>query len=119
MIEILPQSTQSCLVVRLSGKISGQEYQQFLQAIQERMNAGGPVNLVVELKDFEFYGDLEAAKDDVKFAFGEYRHIHRAAFVGDQNWIGWLTRFMGPFTHTEEKHFPAGHLDAAVDWASE
>ncbi len=30
MIEILPQSTEKCLAVHFSGKVTGQEYQQFL-----------------------------------------------------------------------------------------
>ncbi len=63
---------------------------------------------MIEFADFEFYGDFEAAKKDFKFGFGEYKHIHRVAFVGDQKWIAWFTRFIGPFTRAEEKHFPGG-----------
>ena len=49
MLEILPRSTVGCLVVHFSGKVTGQEYQQFLDALAERFGAGGQVNLVVEL----------------------------------------------------------------------
>jgi hypothetical protein len=117
MIEILGQSTEKCLVVHFSGKVTGQEYQQFLDALAERMNSGAKVNLVLELAGFEFYGDFEAAKMDLKFGVGEYKRIHRAAFVGDQRWIQWFTRLIGPFTRAEEKHFAEGQLDAACSWA--
>ena len=117
MIEILEPSTPSCLVLRFSGKVIGAEYQQFLDAVQERLQAGSPVSLVVEFAGFEFYGDFEAAMKDFKFGFGEYKHTHRAAFVGDQKWIAWFTRFVGPFTRAEEKHFAAGQIDAAFSWA--
>lgn len=115
--KILEQSTQSCLAVHFSGKLTGQEYQQFLDALSELLKTGSQVSLVVEFVGFEFYGDLEAAKKDLKFGFGEYKHIYRAAFVGDQKWIEWFTRLAGPFTHAEEKHFPAGQLEAACEWA--
>ena len=118
MIEVLPQSTPGCLAVHFSGKVTGQDYQQFLQALTERMKSGSQVSLVIEFSGFEFYGDFDAAKMDLKFGFGEYKHIHKAAFVGDQKWITWFTRFIGPFTRTEEKQFPADQLDQALNWAA-
>lgn len=118
MIEILPQSTASCMAVHFSGKVSGQEYQQFLDALAELLKSGNQVSLVLELAGFEFYDDFESAKMDLKFGFGEYRHIHRAALVGDQKWISWFTRVIGPFTRAEEKNFPEGQLEAAIDWAA-
>jgi hypothetical protein len=75
------------------------------------------VSLVLELENVGSFED-EAAKKDIRFGFGDYKRIHRAAFVGDQKWIQWFTRFIGPFTRTEEKHFPAGQLEAALEWAN-
>jgi hypothetical protein len=118
MIEILEQSTASCLAVQFSGKVSGQEYQQFLDALGERLKTGDPISLVIEFAGFEFYGDFAAAGKDFKFGFGDYKHIHRAAFVGDQKWIAWFTRFVGPFTRAEERQFPAGQLETALSWVS-
>jgi anti-anti-sigma regulatory factor len=71
MIEILPLSSESCLAVHFSGKVSGSEYQQFTDALSERLKAGGKVSLVLELTGFEFYGDLDSAKKDLKLGFGE------------------------------------------------
>lgn len=119
MIKILEQSTQSCLAVQFSGKVSGADYQVFLEALDERLAGGAAVNMVVEFIHFEFYDDFEAAKQDMKFGFGTYKHIHRAAFVGDQKWIEWFTRLAGPFTRAEEKHFPTGQLEEAFRWAAE
>jgi hypothetical protein len=118
MIEILPQSTESCLAVHFSGQVTGAEYQQFLDALAARLKTGVQVGLVVEFAGFEFYGDFEAARLDLKFGFGEYKRIHRAAFVGDQKWLGWFTRLIGPFTRAEEKHFPEGQIEAAYAWVS-
>jgi len=118
MIEILPQSTSGCLAVHFSGKMTGEEYQQFLDALGERLKVTEKVSLVLELTGFEFYGDFESARKDFKFGFGDYKRIHRAAFVGNQKWIEWFTRLMGPFTRAEEKHFPEDQIEAAFAWAS-
>lgn len=117
MIEILPGSSETCLAVRFSGRVNGQEYQQFIDAVDERLLIQEKLDLVCEFVDFNFYGDFESAKEDFKFGFGEYKRIRKAAFVGDQIWIEWFTRFFGPFTRTEEKHFPAGQFEAAFEWA--
>jgi hypothetical protein len=117
MIEILPQSTGTCLAVRFRGKVDGQEYQQFLDAIEKRLTSSEKVSLVCELVGFDFYGDFESTKQDFKFGFGEYKRIRRAAFVGDQKWIEWFTRFIGPLTRAEEKHFPQDQFEAALNWA--
>jgi hypothetical protein len=119
MVEILDETTEACLIVRFSGKVSGAEYQQFLDAVREHLKAGDPVGLVIELSGLQGYGDMEAAWMDLKFGFGEYQYVRKAALVGDQKWIDWFTRLIGPFTKAEEKHFSAGELISACDWACE
>jgi len=55
MIEILSQSSATCLAVRFSGKVTGQEYQRFLDAIEERLKTSEKVSLVCEFVGFDFY----------------------------------------------------------------
>jgi hypothetical protein len=119
MIEILDETTEACLIVRFSGKVTGAEYQQFLDAVREHLKAGDPISLVVEISDLKGYGDLDAAWKDLKFGFGEYQYIRKAAFVGDQKWIERFTRLIGHFTKAEERHFSEGEFTSARDWASE
>ncbi len=119
MFEILEQSTPQCLAVRFSGKVTGQEYLQFLDAIRERLKVNEIVGLVCELDDFSFYGDFEAFKQDLKFGIGEYKHIDKAAFVGDQKWVEWFTRIIGPFSKTEEQYFRHDQFNEAFDWAND
>jgi hypothetical protein len=119
MIEILAQSAESCLAVHFSGKVTGEEYQQFLDAVDNHMKTGEKVSLVLVMTDFEFYGDFAAARKDLKFGVGKYKHFHRAAFVGNQKWIEWFTGLIGPFTRVEEKHFSEDQIKTAFEWACE
>jgi hypothetical protein len=117
MIEFLSQTTETCLAVHFGGKVIGEEYQQFLDAVSSRLKAGRNLSLALVFADFEFYGDFAAAQKDMRFGFGEYKHTHRAAFVGDQKWLKWFTDLIGPFTRAEERQFTEGQLAEACNWA--
>jgi hypothetical protein len=102
MLEILDETPEACLAVRFSDMVTGAEYQLFLDAVNEHLKAGDPVSLVIELTGLQGYGDMEAAWKDLKFGFGEYQYIWKAAFIGNQKWIDWFTRLFGPFTEAKD-----------------
>lgn len=117
MVEILDITTENCVVARFGGKVTGEEYQKFLDAIDERLKVQEKVNMVADLSEFEFYGDIKAVKEDFHFGVHEYRRVERAAFVGDQKWIGPFIKLSEPFYKAKDKHFPAGQLEEAFTWA--
>ncbi len=118
MVEILDQTTETCVAVHFSGKVTGDEYQKFVDAVNERLMTHEKIGLIVVLNDFEFYGDFDAALKDMKFGFGEYKHIHRAAFVGDRKWVKWFTKLIAPFTRAQERQFTEGQLMEACSWVA-
>lgn len=117
MVEILDETTDTCVAVRFGGKVTGEEYKQFLDAVDEMLKIREKVNMVADLSEFEFYGGSEAFKEDFHFGVHEYRRTGRAAFVGDQKWIELFIKLLGPLTRATEKHFPAGQLEDAYAWA--
>jgi SpoIIAA-like len=117
MFEILPQTTDTCLVAHFSGKVTSEDYQQFLTAVDERLKTHSKINLVAQLTDFVFYGDWKVVKQDWQFAFGEYAQVERAAFVGDHTWIEWFVELTNPITKAEQKYFAAHQLAQACEWA--
>jgi len=117
MVEVLDESNDTCVVVRFTGKVTGEEYRKFLDAVDLRLKSNEKINLVADLAEFEFYGDFESFKEDFHFGIHEYRKINRAAFVGDQKWIELAIKLMGPLYRAEDKHFAAGQLADACNWA--
>ena len=118
MVEILDSTTERCVVARFEGKITGDEYRPFLEAVDKRLKANDDVSVVAELSEFEFYGDFEAFKEDFHFGAREYRKLKRCAFVGDPKWIQLLAKLIKPFYKAEEKHFDEGRMKEAIAWAS-
>lgn len=116
MIEYLPASTATCLVVKLEGELHGADYTEFIGKVESAIKEHGSVNLVVSMQDLES-ADWEAVKADARFGLSEYRKIKRAACVGDQKWAEWFFKLTSPFTRTEERWFQPEQLDQAVQWA--
>jgi hypothetical protein len=99
--------------------VTSETYARFLESARGRLQAGDTASLVLELSEFDFYGDVDSAWDDLKFDFEEYKAFRRAALVGDQKWISWFARLLEPLARAEEKQFAADQLEAAVAWAKE
>src|SRR5450756_2296772 len=115
MLKISDRSTPTCIVVEAEGAISSAEYEAFAERFEDAVKQHGTVNLVVDIKGPSSYADMEALKDDWRFAFKDYHHARRAGWVGENRVIEALMLVFSPFTYVEEKFFRAGETDAAID----
>lgn len=118
MFEILPESTDTCIGVNVSGELSTEDYAEFLPKLDAAIEAHSKINLVLVMGDFEGWSSMDAAKADYKFGTQEYRHVERAAFVGDKTRQNLMVKIMSPFTrHTHERFFEMDQLEEAWEWA--
>jgi hypothetical protein len=102
--------------VKFSGKLRGAEYKELIGKVESAIQADDSVNLVLVRQKLEF-PECKAIKADAHFGLKDYRHIRRAAYVGDQKWAEWFVKLIGPFTRAEERIFQPGQLNEAVQWA--
>ena len=120
MFEILPQSTESCIGFKVSGKVTAEDYDILLPKLDEAISAHGKINLLVVMGEFKGMKGLEAAKDDFEFGTHQYRQVEKAAFVSDKKWLEWMVKIMDPFTRrTDERFFEPDQLDEAWQWVKE
>lgn len=117
MITISRRPTETCMVVQVQGKITGDEYDVFADAIEDAIEQHGEIDLVIELLEGVGYGDFDAVKEDWEFTREEYKKVRRAAFVGDHRFLKRFVKMFAHFTPTEEGFFAADELDAAIEWA--
>jgi hypothetical protein len=118
MIQYLEASTPTCFVVKFSGKLRGVEYRELITKAESAIRTQGTVNLVLVMQELDF-PEWDAIKADTHFGLKDYRHVRRAAYVGDQTWVEWFVKLIGPFTRTAERMFRPDQLNEAVQWASE
>ena len=120
MFEILPQSTETCIGFKVSGKVTAEDYDAFIPKLDEAISAHGKINLLVLMGDFKGVKGLDAVKDDFKFGTHQYRQVEKAAFVGEKKWLEWIVKIMDPFTRrTDEKFFEPDQIEEAWQWVKE
>ena len=119
MIQFLPVSEGNTIAIRVTGKLSHEDYQAFLPKLEEQINQLGKVSVLIELDNFKGW-DLKAAKDDFEFVLKHTDNIERVAIVGDKTWEHWMVAMMKPFIpFAEVQYFNRENLQQAWDWLRE
>ena len=120
MIEILPQSTETCIGFKFSGKITAEDYKVLVPRLDEAIAASRKINMLVVMDDFKWRGGLEGAIADFKFGTQQYRQVEKAAFVGEKKWQEWMIKIMDPFTRrTDERFYDLDQFNEAWQWVLE
>ena len=117
MFELLPESTDTCIGFKISGKVIAKDYDTLLPELDRAIAAHGSINLLVVMEDFEGWEGMDAAKADFQFGKHQYRKVEKAAFVSDSKWLEWTVKIMDPLTRrTKEKNFEPDQIDEAWAW---
>jgi hypothetical protein len=80
--------------------------------IERQIEGGEPMQLLVELHDFEGW-TAGALWEDTKFAAKHFKDIKRLAVIGEYRWQKVLTTFFKPFTAAEVRYFDLQAIDSA------
>jgi len=119
MLQFLPVFDGNTIAIRASGRLSHQDYQEFLPELEKQIKELGKVSVLFELDDFSGW-DLEAAKDDFKFGMSNLDGIERFAVLGDKAWEHWMVMMVKPFMPSGKvRYFNRERLQEAWDWLRE
>ncbi|HFE37185.1 MAG TPA: STAS/SEC14 domain-containing protein [Gammaproteobacteria bacterium] len=114
-IEVEDRSWDNILTMRLSGKLTKEDYEQFVPEIERMINAHEKVRILIELIDFHGW-TTAAAWEDTKFGVRHFSDIERMAIVGDANWEKGMALLLKPFTKAKVKYFDVSQMDEAKTW---
>lgn len=119
MLQFLPVSDGNTVAVRASGKLTHEDYQNFLPQLQAQMQAFDKVSILFELDNFSGW-EVDAALDDFSFGMSHLAGFERIAIVGDKAWEYWMTIMAKPFLGQGEiQYFNRENLQDAWDWLRE
>ena len=121
MIEILP-SPDHVLALKLSGTISGQDYDRLVTELDAKLDGHDRVGVLVDLTGFDDM-TLEAGAKDARYSLRhlwELRRFPRQAVITDKEWIRALARIASPLLpHVEIRTFNPGEQALAMSWVSD
>jgi hypothetical protein len=107
-----------CLLVQLIGKLTKEDYQHFVPAVERLIKQQGKVRVLVQMRDFHGW-TLGALWEDIKFDVKHFGDIERLAFVGDRKWEAGMTAFCKPFTRATIRYFDEAKYEEALGWIKE
>ena len=118
MFEFIPVTEDNIFAVRVTGKLTDEDYQQFLPRLEKLIHDCGPLSLMLELEDFQGW-EPKAAWDDFRFGMEHEKDFVRIAIVGQKSWHKWMAAMGDAFTSTKIRFFYRNDIQQAWDWLRE
>jgi universal stress protein A len=115
MFQEIPVNQEKIFAFRVTGKLTHADYQAFLPRLEALIEGDRRISLLVEFDGFRGW-DLEAARDDFKFARAHPDAFERIAMVGENRWQRWMAVMAKPFIDGEVRYFAHDDIQAAWDW---
>lgn len=117
-IQLLPETQDHVLTLRLSGKLNSQDYDDFIPQIDRLIKEFGRIRMLVVMDDFHGW-TAGAFWEDAKFGAHHYSSIERLALVGDHNWEKAMAAICKPFTAATVRYFDQSQSAEAAAWIHE
>jgi hypothetical protein len=117
-VELHQEIDGKILNVRVSGKLTKEDYEQFTPELEKLIERHGKIRVLFEMYDFHGWS-VAALWEDVKFDFKHFSDIERIAMVGDKAWQEGMSFFCKPFTRAEVRYFGHHETDRAREWIGE
>jgi len=114
-LQLTAEDTGRVVQVRLTGKLSKEDYQRFVPEVERLIREHGKVRVLVEMHDFHGW-EMGALWEDIKFDMHHFRDIERIAMVGESKWQAGMAKFCAPFTTAKIRYFEHGQEEAARQW---
>lgn len=119
MVEVLPGSRGSALLLRAIGMLSDADYRNVLiPRLEAIISEHGKARLLLDLSDF-FGWEVAALWDDVRFGLAHKHDFERIAIVGGPRWMDWGVRLSALLMSGELRSFVPREREAAVAWIRE
>ena len=115
MFQFIPVREDNIYAVRVSGRVTHEDYQAFLPELDKLIEDNDTISLFVELDQFEG-ADFAALKDDFNFGMSHQEKFKKIAVVGDKLWERWGVAISQPFVKAKMKYFAKGDAYDAWDW---
>ncbi len=117
-VEMIEREKGRILTLRLSGKLTKQDYELFTPEIERRIEEHGTIRMLAEMHDLDGW-ETGALWEDLKFDRKHFNDVEHLALVGDKGWEEAMATFCKPFTTAEVRYFDVDEFDEAQRWLRE
>ncbi len=115
MIDLQSDANGKTLSVKLTGKLTKEDYEHFVPEVESLIKKEGKLRILLQMHDFHGW-TAGALWEDMKFDMKHFRDIERLAMVGDRKWEAGMAAFCKPFTTAKVHYFDVSEIDKAREW---
>lgn len=115
MVRIEREKSGNLVKTFVSDKLTQEDYDKILPALQQTVNEWDSVRWYFEMRDFSGW-EPGAALKDLKFDVEHANEMQKIAMVGTKKWQEWLTAAMKPFTSAQVRYFDLPDREEALLW---
>lgn len=113
-IKIIDANT-SILEFQVDGKLEKKDYQQFVPLVENLIERGGKLAMVVHISNLTGWTP-SALWEDLRFDAKHYSDISRLALIADNDSKKWLATLSKPFTKAEVAFYTEDNIETARQW---
>ena len=103
------------LVVKVSGKLTKEDYEAFLPRVDQFIKEHKKISILFDMHDFHGW-EVGAAWEDTKFAFKHFHDIERLAVIGEKPWQKAMAVVCKPFTRAKVRYYTHDQSEQAHQW---
>ena len=114
-VELHEEADGKVLTLKISGKLSKEDYQQFVPAVEQLIKKHKKIRVLCQMHDFHGW-KVSALWEDIKFDVKHFADIERLALVGESKWESGMAVFCKPFTTAKIRYFDESKAPEAQEW---
>ena len=105
-LECVDVAHGSVITVRARGRLSHQDYQEFIPQLEAAIaeQTADRLRLVFDARELQGW-EPQAAVDDLRLGLRHGRHVERLALITDARWLTLLSSVVGWLVPGELRHF--------------
>src|SRR5690554_6894104 len=115
MFELDNPKSGNFVVLRIDGRVQGEDYDRVVPRLQRYFGEHGQLNMLVVVESTEGL-DASDVWDELGLSNRELSSVMRFGVVGDAREDGWIGQLSAPLLHTEVRYFDTGEEEAAERW---
>jgi hypothetical protein len=115
MFNILENTNNNLVAIRIEGKINKRDYDDLLPVIEKKRNEHSNINMYLEFHDIEGVTP-KAALDDIMTYFKYVADFDKIAVIGEDNWGNLLESTSNTFYSARIRFFSFSQKEQAKNW---
>lgn len=114
-VSTLETEPQNMLVIHVEGRLTLDDYRNFLPEIERRIRESGRIRLLFMMDRFGGWDEAALTKD-LDLGARHFSGVERLAVVGDKRWERWMEEFSPSFPAARIGYFDPSQEEEARRW---